>query len=133
MGIKSINEPDGPGRTTMLTPRSINEPAKLPEGEIPEPHIEGIEPDVVELGSPNFRVYLTGTDFFAASVIVFAGHDEPTTLEDDGSLSTGVNMAVWGGPDVVDVAVRNGNKLSNAVEFAFEEPANRASKSKPKR
>lgn len=121
MSIKSINEPDGPGRTTMVTPASINEPPKLPDlgGEMPVPSITSIEPASCVLGDANFRVYLTGENFFAGSVIVFAGQDEITTLEDDGRLSTGVNMAVWHGPDVVQVTVKNADAVSNAVDFEF--------------
>ena len=40
--------------------------------------------------------------------INFAGQDEPTTLNEDGTLSTGVNMAMWQGPDTVPVVIKNG-------------------------
>lgn len=83
------------------------------------PSITSIEPASCVLGDANFRVYLTGENFFAGSVIVFAGQDEITTLEDDGRLSTGVNMAVWHGPDVVQVTVKNADAVSNAVDFEF--------------
>lgn len=123
MSIKSINEPDGPGRTTMVTPASINEPPVLPDlgGEMPVPTITSIEPASCVLGDPSFRVYVAGENLFAGSVIVFAGYDEITTLESDGRLSTGVNMAVWLGPDTVQVSVRNGDTMSNAVDFEFAE------------
>ena len=62
---------------------------------------------------------LSGTGFYQQSVIVFAGHDEPTTLT-DGKLSTGVNMDVWQGPDTVKVSVRNGPIPSNEVDFTFK-------------
>lgn len=123
MSIKSINEPDGPGRTTMVLPASINEPPKLPDmgGEIPTPAITSIDPSSTTIGDPGFRVYLTGTNFYNGSTIVFAGYDEPTTMEDDGRLSTAVNMAVWHGPDTVTVTVRNFDRISNEVEFTFLE------------
>ena len=123
MSIKSINEPDGPGRTTMVTPVSINEPPTLPDlgGEMPVPSITAIDPASCVLGDPDFRVYLSGENLFAGSVIIFAGQEEITTLESDGRLSTGVNMAVWHGPDVVQVSVRNGDVMSNAVDFEFAE------------
>lgn len=119
MSIKSINEPDGPGRTSMVLPASINEPPKLPEGEIPAPEITALTPDSATIGDPSFRLYVTGTNLFSGSVIVFAGQDEPTTLEDDGRVSTGINMDYWHGPDVLAVSVKNADKVSNELEFTF--------------
>jgi hypothetical protein len=119
MGIESINEPNS-GHTWMVTPVSINEPPKLDQD---VPVITSIAPDTAVIGDPSFTLVVTGTGFSADSVIVFAGHDEPTTLEADGTLSTGVNMGVWLGPDTLPVVVRNFNVVSNAVEFTFTEPA----------
>jgi hypothetical protein len=115
MGIESINEP-GSGRTWMVTPVSINEPPKM---DLDPPVIASIAPDTAVIGDPSFTLVVTGTGFFADSVIVFAGNDEPTTLEADGTLTTGVNMGVWLGPDTLPVQVRNLNVVSNAVEFTF--------------
>jgi hypothetical protein len=53
------------------------------------------------------------------SVIVFAGQDEPSTLHTNGTLTTGVNMSVWHGPDTVEVRVRNGDKVSEPLQFTF--------------
>jgi hypothetical protein len=83
------------------------------------PVLSSVSPNSAVLGGPNFRVNLTGTGFLASSIIVFAGHDEPTTLESDGRLSTGVDMSVWHGPDTVPVSVRNGDKVSNTLTFTF--------------
>jgi hypothetical protein len=121
MGIKSINEPDGPGRTTMVTPVSINEPPQLPT-EMPdvEPVISGRMPNSCVIGSPDFTLFVAGTGFYQGSVIHFAGYDEPTTVNDDGTLSTGVKPSLWQNPDVVKVQVRNGTTLlSNEVDFTF--------------
>jgi hypothetical protein len=93
MGIESINEP-GQGNTTMLTPNSINEPLRIPEG-AGTPVITGIEPAEATIGQPDFTLYVTGTGFIAQSVIVFAGRDEPTTLEGDGTPRPALNMSVW--------------------------------------
>jgi hypothetical protein len=133
MGIKSINEPTGPGRTSMVTPRSINEPGKFPAGEIPKPTVAGVEPSECVLGSAGFRIYVSGTNFFTGSIIVFADYDEPTTLEDDGRLSTAIDMSVWHGPDTVPVAVRNADVYSNEVEFTFNAPEGDTTKSPPRR
>jgi len=77
------------------------------------------EPTECTLGDPDFRIYVSGTGFYEQSTLVFAGQDEPTTFE-DGKLSTGVNMAVWQGPDTVQVGVRNGPIESNTMPFTFK-------------
>lgn len=116
MSIKSINEPAGPGRTTMLSPASINEPLDL---EMPDPPvITALEPNECAIGDPDFTLDITGTGFYPASVIHFAGHDEPTTYN-DGVLSTGVKPSLWGAPVVVQCQVFNGEVASNAVDFTF--------------
>jgi len=126
MGIESINEP-GSGHTWMVLPASINEPPKL---DMPEaPVIASIAPDTAAIGDPSFTLVVTGTGFYADSVIVFAGHDEPTTLEADGTLTTGVDMSVWLGPDTLPVQVRNFDVVSNAVYFTFTAAGTRAAKS----
>jgi hypothetical protein len=88
------------------------------------PVVTALEPDTAELGAPSFTLHVIGTGFDAASVIVFAGHDEPTTLVDDTVVTTGVDMAVWLGPDTLPVLVRNGDGTeSNALDFTFTEAA----------
>jgi hypothetical protein len=118
MGIKSINEPDGPGRETMVTPVSINEPPKLPEG-FGVPVIGALDPESCAVGDPDFTLKILGAEFYAGSVINFAGHDEPTTLNADGTLSTGVKPSLWLNPVTVPVVVRNLDKTSNEAEFTF--------------
>ena len=115
--IGSINEPEG-SRKTSLTPQSVNEPATLPEWATEAPVVTSLEPTECTLGDPDFRIYVSGTGFYEQSTLVFAGQDEPTTFE-DGKLSTGVNMAVWQGPDTVQVGVRNGPIESNTMPFTF--------------
>jgi hypothetical protein len=116
MGIESINEP-GQGHTTMLTPVSINEP---PDGSnLQPPVIDLLSPDSCVIGDPDFTLIVTGTGFSPGSVIHFAGHDEPTKFTDDGWLTTGVKPSLWTNPDVVQVQVKNGPLISNAVDFAF--------------
>jgi hypothetical protein len=113
MGIESINEPGG--RTTMVLPASINEPPKMPDA----PVITALNPSECTLGDPDFTLFIEGTGFYPASMIIFAGHDEPTTLNEDGTLSTGINMALWQGPDTVKVQVYNGPMFSNEADFTF--------------
>ena len=118
MGIKSINEPEGPGHDTMVLPVSINEPPQLPEG-FGVPVIDALDPASCAVGDPDFTLKISGTEFYAGSVINFAGHDEPTTLNEDGTLSTGVKPSLWIDPVIVPVIVRNLDKTSNEVEFTF--------------
>jgi hypothetical protein len=62
-----------------------------------------------------------GTGIGAGAVIVFAGHDEPTTVVSDTEATTGVDMSVWVGPDpAVPVLVRGADgAVSNPLPFAF--------------
>jgi len=83
------------------------------------PVVSGIEPSTAAIGDPSFDIKISGTGFLPDSVIVFAGQDEPTALNEDGTLSTGVNMSFWHGPDAVPVQVRNGNLVSEPVDFTF--------------
>jgi hypothetical protein len=107
-------------------PTSINEPMTPAFEEVSgavTPTISALEPDTCAIGDPDFDLHVTGENFTTASIIYFAGHDEPTTLNEDGTVSTGVNMAMWHGPDTVNVYVRNGTLHSNALEFTFTEAA----------
>ena len=114
---------------------SVNEPQTvslpLPQGTtVPKPSVTSLDPSECTLGEPSFTMYVSGDNFFADSVIVFAGQDEPTTFA-DGKLSTGINMDMWHGPDVVKVSVVNGPEKSNEVDFTFNEaPASRSKKGK---
>jgi hypothetical protein len=83
------------------------------------PTLSGLEPSTAAIGDPSFDIKVSGTGFVQDSVIVFAGYDEPTQLNEDGTLSTGVNMGVWHGADTVQVSVRNGSLVSEPLEFTF--------------
>jgi hypothetical protein len=116
--IKSINEPETVGHGS-LRPASPNEPPVAPD--MPTPVITSLEPNSCVIGQPDFTLYVHGTGFFAGSVIHFAGHDEPTTLNEDGTLSTGVKPSLWLNPAVVQCAIRNGEVVSAPVDFTFRE------------
>jgi hypothetical protein len=83
------------------------------------PAIASLSPDTVVLGAADFDVHVLGSGFGLDSVIVFNGHDEPTTITDDGDVSTGVDMSVWLAPATVPVQVRSGGNLSNEKMFTF--------------
>jgi hypothetical protein len=92
----------------------------------PPPVVTALVPDTAVLGMPSFTVHVRGTDFAPNAVIVFNGHDEPTTVVSPTEVTTGVDMAVWLAPATVPVAVRQpGGGVSNTVDFAFTEPAAR--------
>jgi hypothetical protein len=113
----------GPTQAELLAAINNNPNKGNAVPDAPAPVLTAIDPAEVVLGEPSFTVYLTGEGFDENSVIVFAGQDEPTTLEEDGRLSTGVNMDVWHGPDAVPVGVRNGSTMSNTLDFTFAESA----------
>jgi hypothetical protein len=119
MGIDSINEPGQ--RTTMLLPASINEPPQL---EVPG--ITSLTPDACAIGDPDFTLVIEGINFGPYSVIFFAGHDEPTTLNEDGTLSTGVKPSLWAYPVVVSCQVRNGSMYSQPFDFTFTDATARS-------
>jgi hypothetical protein len=84
------------------------------------PVLTALVPNTVTIGSPSLTLHVQGTGFTDASVITFAGHDEPTTRVSPTEVTTGIDMAVWLGPDTVPVTVRNGTgAASNAVSFTF--------------
>lgn len=123
MSIKSINEPLGPGRTTMLTPQSINEPRDI---EMPDPPIiTALVPNSCGIGDPEFTLDVEGSGFYPASVIYFAGLDMPTTYN-DGTLSTSITPpqqpAEGTAQVVVPCQVANGPVMSDTVQFAFLDP-----------
>jgi len=103
---------------------SINEPQTvslpLPDNvEVPVPAITAIDPAGCAVGDPDFTLDITGENFFADSVINFAGHDEPTTFDGTDTLSTGVKPSLWADPVVVQVMIKNGPKVSEPVDFTF--------------
>lgn len=117
-GFESVNEP-GKSRQS-LSPPSPNEPPVLPDA----PTVTALEPATCAIGDPDFTLDVTGTGFKdGVSVIVFAGEDEPTTFNDETTLSTGVKPSLWATPVTVQCLVRNGPQESNALDFVFTEAA----------
>ena len=91
------------------------------------PILTRLTPATVTLGAPSFTLHVHGTGFVDGAVIVFAGHDEPTTWVSDTEVTTGVDMTVWQGPDpAVPVLVRSPEgAASNVLTFAFTAAAGR--------
>ena len=90
------------------------------DGPAAAPALTALAPDTAVVGAPSFDLHVTGTGFTAQSVITFAGHDEPTTVVSDMELTTGVDMALWLGPDAVEVTVKNADgQVSAPQAFTF--------------
>jgi len=111
--------------------------AKLRSGEAESPAseivISSLVPAQAAIGDPDFTLFITGQGFTESSVIHFAGHDEPTTFNEDGTLSTGVKPSLWGAPVVVQCSVRNGAVSSNELDFTFVDPVRTRAPEAPSR
>jgi hypothetical protein len=107
-------------------PVSINEPgtpAFEPISGAVTPEITALEPSSCAIGDADFDLVITGNNFTADTEIYFAGHPEPTTLHEDGTISTGVKPSLWAEPATVQCQVHTGTLISNAVDFEFTAPA----------
>jgi hypothetical protein len=106
-------------------PTSINEPSTPSFEEIAgsvKPVVTALVPDNCVIGDPDFVLYVEGTGFTSQSEIWFAGHAEPTSLGEDGRVSTGVKPSLWGSPAVVKCGVHTGTQISNMMDFSFTGP-----------
>jgi IPT/TIG domain len=93
-----------------------------------EEGVEGAAP-VIDALSPNNAVSgdaaditmnVMGSGFMSTSVIVFDGHDEPTTFISASTVSTGVKPSLFVVPAVCPVSVRNADgTTSNTMDFEF--------------
>jgi hypothetical protein len=83
------------------------------------PTITGMTPQQCMIGDPDFTLMIAGDNLSASTVINFASHDEPTTYNEDGTVSTGVKPSLWLEPVVVPVMLRNGSAASEAMQFTF--------------
>jgi len=117
----------GPAKAVITVDPGREDLVKLDDGGEPEPPEE---PAVLTSLSPNTAVagdaaditmVVNGSGFTANSVIVFNGHDEPTTLVSASKVSTGVKPSLFVVPAECPVVVRNGNQNSNALTFSFTE------------
>jgi hypothetical protein len=80
-----------------------------------------LDPESANIGDPSFTLHVHGTGFGPDSVIVFNGHEEPTTFVSTTELTTGVDMDVWKGPsEPLPVVVKTGlGDQSEPLEFQF--------------
>lgn len=86
--------------------------------------VTSLTPNSAEIGDPSFTLHVHGTGFKNTDKIVFAGNEEPTTFVSPTELTTGVDMSVWLGADVLPVMIMSADgELSNAMDFTFVAPA----------
>jgi hypothetical protein len=114
-----------------VVPMDVGSEGVRVEG-VEQPTVVSLTPDTAVSGDPKDIVMVVeGTGFHPKSVIMFAGHDEPTKFIDTTHVSTGVKPSLFVNPDVCQVAVRNaGFPASNEMPFTFtaDAPATLASK-----
>ena len=97
----------------------------------PMPVITSLDPNTAECGSPDdITMSVVGTGFTPNSVIVFNGHDEPTTYEGPTTISTGVKPSLFVVPATCPVHVRDAAGNSAPMDFTFTEPAQGKSRQK---
>ena len=89
------------------------------DGQPIKPGIDGMEPNTAPSGGSDIRLYVNGTGFTPDSVIVFNDNEEPTTMNSNGVLSTGVRPSIFVVPATVPVLVRTGAVESNTLNFTF--------------
>jgi hypothetical protein len=129
-------------RVTSDVPGSVlidGEPVtKPPEPTTPPPEepavVSSLDPETAVAGDPtDITMTVTGSGFTAASVIVFDGLDEPTTLISPTQVSTGVKPSLFVVPADCLVGVRNAAGMSNELVFSFTSAAGRSSAARPGR
>lgn len=95
----------------------------LVAGSVTPVTVTSLSPNNATLGTPSFDLHVMGANFDQFSVINFAGQDEPTVFVSPTELTTGVNMDVWKGADVVSVYVKSPVLVSDPVDFTFVDPS----------
>jgi hypothetical protein len=93
----------------------------LTAGQTLPPVVTSLSPNNAKIGDQTFDIHVMGTGFNSHSRIIFAGQVEPTTLVSPTELTTGVNMDMWLGPDVLPVQVQDSSTgvVSNSMDFTF--------------
>lgn len=94
--------------------------------------VTSLTPSSVTLGAPSFTLHVHGKNFKSDSKIIFAGVEELTTFVSATEVTTGVDMSLWLGPDVVTVEVQDANGLmSEPVMFTFNSAARSSKTQEP--
>lgn len=93
----------------------------LTGGSVKVPSVTSLTPNSAVIGDASFTLHVRGTNLLPGSIIVFAGVEEPTTHVSNVELTTGVNMDVWLGPDILPVLVKSPDgEFSAPLMFEFK-------------
>jgi hypothetical protein len=119
----------GPAKAIITVDPGREDLVKLDDGNGGEPEppeepasLTSLSPNTAVAGdADDITMIVNGSGFSADSVIVFNGHDEPTTLISPTKVSTGVKPSLFVVPAECPVIVRNGDMDSNALTFSFTE------------
>ena len=118
---------DVPGAVLIDGEPVVKPPEPTPPPDEPATII-ALTPDSAVAGdAADITMVVTGAGFDAASVIVFDGLDEPTTLVSPTQVSTGVKPSLFVVPADCLVGVRNAAGMSNELVFRFTSAAGRSS------
>jgi hypothetical protein len=133
----SINEPEG----SQVIPPGAGQGAGGAAGgigtEYETPEIDSLNPDEVELGTPDLTVRVLGSGFTPQSHIEVEGEVQSSSFVNEGEMTFTIKPGDYAEAGVVEVTVSNGGYKSEAVEFELLEAdipvASRQSKrTKPK-
>ena len=87
------------------------------------PRLVGLDPASMNVPGPDAPLMVTGSGFTEESVVIWNGADEVTEFVSATKVRTTVKVSTVEAPlpFTLPVQVRNGDKVSNTLEFIFEE------------
>jgi hypothetical protein len=133
-----IGEPGGPLAGSTLTgaiPEEIKPPDPNPEPPDPDvdtPSLTSLSPASAPIQTGDMTVRILGANFTEETVMVWNGADDVAAYVSDTEMTTVVKTDMAGAPSTCTVAMRNGNNVSNVLNFELvdgtpdEEPDARA-------
>jgi IPT/TIG domain len=115
--VGSINEPPG----SQVIPQGAGQGAGGAAGgqgtEYQTPEIDSLNPDEIELGTPDLTVRVLGSGFTPQSHIEVEGEVQSSSFVNEGELTFTIKPGDYAEAGVVEVTVSNGGYKSEAVEF----------------
>jgi hypothetical protein len=101
-----------------LNPRQNAAAAEEIRTSLDQLRLASLSPNTVVSGSPDFVLSCIGTGFTPNTVMKFGDYDEPTTFVSETEVTTIVKPSLFA-PAAVPVLVRNGDVLSEPLDFTF--------------
>jgi hypothetical protein len=130
---KIVVTSDVPG-SVLIDGEPVEKPPEPPEPEEDPATLSSLSPNSAIAGdAADITMIVNGSGFSEQSVIVFDGHDEPTTLISDTQVSTGVKPSLFVVPADCPVTVRNSGGMSNELVFSFTDGSSRSSAARSRR